>query len=213
MRALRRQLTEHERPLCLVALGLILLAAGWLRLSGANWDSGAHLHPDERYISSVANAISWPHTAGSYFDPTSSPLSPYNTIEGAHYSYGLLPLVATKLAARATGKDDYDHLYLLGRRLSALLDVVTTALVFLIGRGVARGATPRRATVTGLIAAALYATTVAAVQASHYFTTDPWLVLFGTATFLFAFRLVRPPFRRVRPVSSPNCCRPRLRSD
>lgn len=195
MTAVRGRLIEHERLAFAVALALILLAAGWLRLSGANWDAGAHLHPDERYISSVANTLRWPHPAASYFDPATSPLSPYNTREGEHYSYGTLPLFATKLVAAATGKDDYDHLYLVGRRLSALLDVITTGLVFLIGRSLARGRSQRRATLAGLTAAALYAGTVAAIQASHYFTTDPWLVLFGTATFLFAFRLVGPPGR------------------
>ena len=37
------------------------------RLAYANWDAAGHLHPDERYISTVANDTSWPYPWG-YFD-------------------------------------------------------------------------------------------------------------------------------------------------
>jgi hypothetical protein len=186
-----RRLGDRDQVVVLATLCLILLAGGWLRLSGANWDDGTHLHPDERYISGVANVIHWPHSIAAYFDPQTSPLSPYNTEEGQHYSYGTLPLLATKLTADLFGEGDYGHLYLVGRRLSALVDMVTIGLVFLIGRSLFAGRLRRRADVAGLTAAALYATTVAAVQASHYFTTDSWVVMFGTATFMFALRSVR----------------------
>lgn len=178
------------------ALIVVMVAAGWLRLSGANWDQGAHLHPDERYIASLANVLHFPGSLGSYLDVRRSSLSPYNAEGGRSYSYGTLPLFATKAVADVVGQGDYDHLYLVGRRLSALLDIATILLVFLITRTLLAGRSrPRRAFQGGLLAAALYALTVAAVQASHFFTTDTWLVFFGTLTFYLAVRSLRPAGR------------------
>jgi hypothetical protein len=185
-----------DRTAAAVALALIVLAAGWLRFSGADWDRGAHLHPDERYLSTVANDVRWPSSVPAYFDVATSPLSPYNVESGRHYSYGTLPLFGTKLVASLSGRGDYDHLYLVGRRLSALLDLLTVLLVFLAGRIVLRDLGPRRATQGGLLAAALYALTVAALQAAHFFTTDTWLVFFGMLTFVLAARSVEAALRR-----------------
>jgi len=180
-----------DRALTFVVLASIVLAGGWLRFSGLDWDQGAHLHPDERYISTVANDIDWPRSLPGYFEVGESPLSPYNTESGLHYSYGTLPLFATKLTAALAGKDDYDHLYLVGRRLTALLDTLTVLLVFAVARMLLADAGRRRATQGGLLAAALYAFAVAGVQASHFFTTDLWLVFFGMAAFVFAARSVQ----------------------
>jgi hypothetical protein len=191
LRGVRLSRVSLDRALTIAVLASIVLAGGWLRFSGLDWDQGAHLHPDERYISTVANDIDWPRSLPGYFDVGESPLSPYNTESGLHYSYGTLPLFATKLTAALAGKDDYDHLYLVGRRLTALLDTLTVLLVFAVARMLLADAGRRRATQGGLLAAALYAFAVAGVQASHFFTTDVWLVFFGTAAFLFAARSVQ----------------------
>jgi hypothetical protein len=176
---------EHAWVAVLLA---VLVAGGWLRLSGANWDESTHLHPDERYIASIANLIHFPSSPVTYFDVKHSPLSPYNDTGDHSYSYGTLPLFGTKAVADVIGQGDYDHLYLVGRRLSGLLDCGTAVLVFLITRTLLAGFGARSALRGGLLAAALYAFTVAAVQASHFFTTDTWLVFFGTLTFYLALR-------------------------
>jgi hypothetical protein len=178
--------SRDQRRRLFVGIGLVvvLLVAAWMRFSGANWDDGTHLHPDERYISTVANAVRWPGSFGGYFDVRASSLSPYNTQEGLHYSYGQLPLFATKAVADALGRGDYEHLYLVGRWLSALADVITVLLVFILARSLIGGEDRARRDVGALVAAGLYAVTVAAIQAAHFFTTDSWLVLFGTATIL-----------------------------
>jgi hypothetical protein len=46
----------------------VLAVGGWLRLSDSNWDAGHHLHPDERYLSIVADNLKWPHSIGAYLD-------------------------------------------------------------------------------------------------------------------------------------------------
>lgn len=183
-------LALHEHAV-VAALIVVVLLGGWLRLSGVNWDHNTHLHPDERYISSVTNVIEWPSSPIQYFDVSQSPLSPYNTNEGQAYSYGTLPIFATKAVADVVGEGDYDHLYLVGRVLSGLLDCATTILVFLIARILFDGADRGRASKAALLAAALYALTAAAVQASHFFTTDSWLVFFGTLTFYLALLSLR----------------------
>ncbi len=176
----------------------MVAVGGWLRLSDANWDRGNHLHPDERYLSIVADQVKWPHSVGAYLDVSRSPLSPYNTDAGQSYVYGTLPLFATKLVAGVVNRDDYGHLNLVGRRLSAVLDLGTTILVFLLARLVLARAGRSEAVAAGLAAAAAYALSVTAIQISHFATTDSWLVFFGTLTFYLACRAVAAPLRAQR---------------
>lgn len=179
-----------RRLLVAAALLLVVAFGGWLRLSNSNWDSGQHLHPDERYLTQVASSIRWPDSIGQYLDVHDSPLSPYRTEPGRAYLYGQLPLFGGKLFASAVGQDDYAHLNIAGRRLSALLDTGSIVLVFLLalvlferlGRAAAAGA---------LVAAALYAVTVTTIQSAHFFTMESWLVFFSLLTFLLSAHAVR----------------------
>jgi len=184
-----RSLTR--RRALVVALAAIVLAGLALRLVGTNWDDGAHLHPDERYISTVADNTDWPSGPLGYFDVEKSPLSPYNTEQGRDYLYGMLPLLATKAVATLTDRDGYGELNLVGRRLGALLDVATILLVFAIGRLLLSNLGRRRALAGGFLGAALYAFTVTAIQHAHFFTTDVWVVCLATLTFFLALRSLR----------------------
>src|SRR5215210_7070450 len=132
-RAGRTRAAALARRHALVAgLVAVVLAGGWLRLDGSNWDDGGHLHPDERYLSIVADNVDWPDSVGGYFDVERSPLSPYNTEPGRSYVYGTLPLFATMAAGAAVGRDEYGNLHLVGRRLAALVDTASIVLVFLV---------------------------------------------------------------------------------
>jgi hypothetical protein len=194
--AVRRYESLDQRVLVAAALFGIVLFGGWLRLSGSNWDRGQHLHPDERYLTQVATAIRWPSSPWQYFDVHGSPLSPYRTEPGRSYLYGQLPLFGGKLAATAAGQDDYAHLNIAGRRLSAVLDAGSIVLVFLLAL-VLFEELGRRASVVGALAAAsLYAVTVTVIQASHFFTVESWLVFFSLLTVLLGAHAVR---RSVRP--------------
>lgn len=173
------------------ALLVVVAAGAWLRVDGADWDAGAHLHPDERYLSLVAGAITLPDSAGEYLDPSSSPLNPYRTDPGRGFIYGTLPLFATKVVAVAAGRDGYDDLYLVGRYLSALLGVLTILVVFALARRMAQDAGPRRATRLALLAAALQATAVVAIQHSHFFTAETWLALWSALAVLLAGQVAR----------------------
>lgn len=177
----------------LLALIAILVAGAQLRLGGSDWDAGHHLHPDERYLSLVAESLSLPDSASAYLDVQRSPLSPYRQEVGRGYLYGTLPLFATKVAARVLNADRYDSLYLVGRRLSALLDVITIVAVFLLSRAIVGGRASAGLAWAPALAAAFYAGTVAAIQHSHFFTVDSWLVAFSTLALLAAIALAGTP--------------------
>jgi hypothetical protein len=190
------RLTTLRRPV--VVLVLVVALGAWLRLDGGNWDSGIHAHPDERFLSLVANAIQLPGSVGQYLDVERSPLSPYRTDSGRSYLYGTLPLFATKVVAEAIGQGAYDRLYLVGRHLSALVDVATILLVFLLARALLADLGRSRATRFALLAAAFYATAVVAIQHSHFFTVESWLTALTTLTLLLAARLAGVPRGRAR---------------
>ncbi|MPZ14269.1 MAG: hypothetical protein GEU73_07565 [Chloroflexi bacterium] len=196
----RRSLSGHVS----LALGGILLAAAVLRFVGLNWDDGHHLHPDERFITMVADRIRLPSSVAGYFDTAGSPLNPYNRDFGS-YVYGTFPLfvvrwVAEAVQATATGlpaapagpvADLVDHLrqlttygeiHLLGRMVSAMADLLTILLIFLIGRRLYGNA-------VGLLAVLLAAFTVLQIQAAHFFTVEPPLTLLATLAFYLAVRV------------------------
>ena len=134
----------------------------------------------------------------------SSGLNPYNTPQGQAYIYGTLPLFATKLVATSLGDAGYGTLNVVGRRLAALLDTLTIVLVFFVALQLLDGFGRKRARQGALLASLLYAFAVTAIQQAHFFTTDAWLVFFGTLTFLLALRSlgsgVEEGSRRVTPL-------------
>jgi Dolichyl-phosphate-mannose-protein mannosyltransferase len=191
--AARARLWVAANQLVAVAACGVFVAAGYLRLSDANWDQGQHLHPDERYISTVEDNIHWPRSPWTYFDVHTSPLSPYNTAQGADYVYGTLPLFAIKGVASLLGEDDYGRLNIVGRHLSALVDLGTLVLVFLLARLLLAALVPRRAPWGAILAAALYGFTVTAIQFSHFATVESWLVFFSTLTLYLSARACGGP--------------------
>ncbi|MCI0580322.1 MAG: phospholipid carrier-dependent glycosyltransferase [Chloroflexi bacterium] len=88
-----------------VFLALILLGAAVLRLTGLDWDSYNHYHPDERYITWVGTTIEWPQDWSGALDPVRSGLNPFywpadavsegivvEQGEPRRFAYGHLPL-------------------------------------------------------------------------------------------------------------------------
>ncbi len=87
------KLTPWHFPFWLL---LILAAAMLVRIYNLDWDQGAHLHPDERYLTMVVSAITFPETLSDYWDTAQSPLNPTNYDQFAGYVYGTLPLFTTR---------------------------------------------------------------------------------------------------------------------
>ncbi len=172
-----------ETMVWLVA-GLIVILALAARTYNVNWDDGTHIHPDERHLTQVTNDVSLPSGIASYFDTGKSPLNPYNLKGGGSFVYGTLPLLVTKVTAEAIGQNDYDHIVLVGRYLSALFDTLSVVFIFLIAKRLyGAGA--------GLIAALLYAAAPLAIQHSHFYVVDPFMTMFMAATLYFSVRIVQ----------------------
>ena len=119
----------NKRILLFVA---IFFLAAFFRLYGVNWDQGQHLHPDERFLTMVTGAIQWPRNLFEYLDSTNSPLNPHNKGFG-FFVYGTFPIFFTKWFIETFAKADYNSITLIGRQLSAMVDLGTVVLAFLIG--------------------------------------------------------------------------------
>jgi YYY domain-containing protein len=197
-----------------VALAAILLLGATLRFHGLEWDKPAgaedvlHMHPDERFLSFVAEDTEWPASVGEYFDTARSPLNPYNAPNIHSYVYGTFPLFLVKGATAMSGhlpdrlnlgfasydlpnENDkpagsgrsYDIDVLWGRRITALFDTATIALVFLLG-GLLFG---RK---SGLTAALLYALAVLPTQLAHFWAMDPYVTFFAVLTLYLSAQSV-----------------------
>src|SRR5581483_3735132 len=129
----------------------------------------------------VISKISLPSSLGAYFDTARSPLSPYNNgFDG--FAYGLMPLFVGRWLAEVTGQTGYDRSVYLGRTLSALAEVGTTAFVYLLA-GRLYGL--RTAVVAGL----LMALCVLDIQLSHFFAFDTFTTFFTAWSLYFAYRV------------------------
>src|SRR3990172_6102159 len=127
----------NSRISAILTLAAILVFAAFFRFTGLNFDQNQHLHPDERFLTMVATTIRWPQSVAEYFDTARSPLNPHNNGFG-FFVYGTFPLFLTKLVAEILGKGDYVNLTLVGRFLSALIDIATVAVVFLAAKRISK---------------------------------------------------------------------------
>jgi hypothetical protein len=161
------------------------------RFTGIHWDSGAHLHPDERFLTMVDTDMSWPTSLAQYFDTDTSPLNPHNTGH-AFYVYGTWPVILTKTVATAFHMDTYDGVLIVGRIMSGIFDMLTLILVFLITRYITSLVPDSRFSfLMSLLASFLYAISVLPIQLSHFFAVDTFTVC---AMTLVIYMLIRKQF-------------------
>lgn len=166
-----------------VLLVLFLLIGAYFRFSGVNWDEGTHMHPDERFMTMVGSSISPVKDIGAYFNTTQSSLNPNNVGYG-FYVYGTLPLFIVRYVAEAFDMAGYGEIALVGRQLSALFDLSTVFIVFLIALRLFRK--PQ----IGVLAAAFYALSVLPIQLSHFYKEDTFLTFFAALSVYFAVRIL-----------------------
>jgi YYY domain-containing protein len=189
-------------------LVVVLLVAACLRFTGLNWDEGQWIHPDEGHMRIIISLIHTPESPGLYFDTHNSPLNSRN--RGQHYSYGTLPLFLTRVTAEWLDRSCGENLSVVsaavasllvgpsdqvcqpgtftgarsaqvGRALSALSDLGTVLLVYLIGRRLYDDG-------VGLLAAALATFTAFSLQQAHFFTVDSMSCFFTVLTAYFSVR-------------------------
>jgi len=200
----------HNKFTNIVAL-IIFLLASFFRFYGVNWDQGQHLHPDERFLTMVANGIAWPKDLGQYLDTTNSPLNPHNRGYG-FFVYGTFPVFFTKWIAESFNLGDYGNLTLVGRRLSALFDLGTVVLVYLIAREITAASGKRQAeSKTGeakflytsrftlhalpLLSMFFYATMVLPIQLSHFYAVETYLTFYITFSFYLLIIIIKSPVK------------------
>ncbi len=192
-----------------LALGSILLLALVLRLHGVNWDDGYGFHPDERDFYMRAGCmyealterpgyqacgylIDHPGTTAGipnvpeFLDAARSPLNPHWFPLGSILLYLLLPLRA--IVEMFTDVSALDMRYV-GRPISALADVGSVFLVFVLGRRM-------HGVGVGLLAALLTSLAVINVQNSHFYRPETFSVLFILASFWAMLRMMET--RRLR---------------
>ncbi len=175
-----RRLAELlDQPKVLNAvLMIVVVIAAFLRFNGLNWDEGHHLHPDERFLSTVTNDLKWPDNFQDYFNPDTSTLSPYSNPNMGLYVYGMLPVYIVKWVAIHLDKNNYDQITRIGRVMSGLFDIGAIFILFLIGKKL-------YGRKIGLLAAGLLSFSVLNIQLSHFYTVDTFANLFILATIYF----------------------------
>ena len=170
-------LLAQPRALHIGMLVIVLLAA-YFRFHGLNWDSGRHLHPDERFLSQVTNDLKWPEDWKTYFDPATSTLSPYTLPNMGLFVYGTLPVYLVKWISIRLNENNYDQITMVGRAVSGLFDIGAMLMLYLLAKklyGVR----------TAFLAAALLAISVLNIQLSHFYAVDTFANLFIVATMYF----------------------------
>jgi hypothetical protein len=157
---------------------LVIIIGGYFRLVGIRWDESQHLHPDERFLTMVETDISPVNSISEYFNTEFSSLNPHNRGHG-FYVYGDLPIIFVRYLAEWTGQTGYDQVNVLGRQVSAIFDLFTLLLVYLIGSKLY----DKR---VGFLASIFFAFSVMQIQISHYFAVDTFLCFFTTLAVYFA---------------------------
>ncbi len=206
---------REKYKIIIVALGILFLAS-FFRLYGVNWDQDQHLHPDERFLTMVANGIAWPKNLTEYLDTATSPLNPHNRGYG-FFVYGTFPIFFTKWVAEGLGKGDYGNLTLIGRSLSGFFDLGTVILVLLIAKSViptksrsdrdawrdlpsledssdppagGLGMTLPKNWIFPLLAMFFYAASVLPIQLSHFFAVETYLTFFIALSFYLLIKII-----------------------
>ncbi|HEU5101709.1 MAG TPA: DUF2298 domain-containing protein [Roseiflexaceae bacterium] len=210
----------------LLLTAIVALGASFCTLNLYGWDSDTGQHPDERFMTSVADRLKMPASFSEYLDSSRNPLNPRNS-GNTFYVYGLLPQTLTHLTAVALtpssalrptvraavpanwdnapivpnpdlagpriaplqqllnpdGNDltSYYFVHRVGRSWSALFQILSIVVVFLIGR---RLYSPQ----VGLLAALLMALSALPIQISHFFTVDSATSFFTLLAIYWAVR-------------------------
>jgi hypothetical protein len=142
--------TEKYPWLYDLLLIVVLVVGTSFRVIGLNWDANQHLHPDERFLTMVESALqvrtcNVPGTPidacppnqihwlglGQYFNTATSTLNPQNMGYG-FFVYGDLPITMVRYVAEFMGQTGYDQVDLVGRQFSALGDLLTILLLYII---------------------------------------------------------------------------------
>ncbi len=159
--------SRWKRPAVGVVAILVLAAA--VRLTNLAWDQTHFFHPDERAVASAVLRVSF------------RPLQ----LNPQFFAYGSLPIYLAKITSSVAATVDswaagYDGVILNGRRMSAVIGVLTVLVLIGVGRRLYGDA-------VGLLAGLLLAACALHIQNSRFLTVDvslTFFVLLALAQFL-----------------------------
>jgi YYY domain-containing protein len=205
---------------------LVLVLAGYLRMTGADWGQGGGQHPDENHFSSVLEAIRAQKCAdpalvvdacpveqrqwlslGEYFDSETSPLNPYNRGLGS-YVYGNLPMTIVRVAADVANEIRSNTPRDIERQIEDE-DAYQPVNLRIFGRQFSAFAdlfaifflylivSRLYGRGAGLLAALFSALTVMQIQQSHFFTVDLFVNTFAFLALWFAVAILEHREKRV----------------
>ncbi|HMO02936.1 MAG TPA: hypothetical protein PKD37_07820 [Oligoflexia bacterium] len=164
----------------LTLFAIILSVAAYFRLAiGLYWDDNQLLHPDERFLTMVANDIKMPESFSHYLDTANSPLNPHNHKNYPFFVYGTLPIFATKFISAIWGMNSYGKINIVGRVLVSLIDLLSIILLYAVAKRMF-------GEMAALLAASLHSLSVLNIQLSHFFGVELWTAFF----ILLAFHYV-----------------------
>jgi YYY domain-containing protein len=185
--------SDLNRWLTAILLIFVLTAGAYLRFVGLDWDVEQHLHPDERFLTMVESSIIPVDSASGYFDTSLSTLNPNNQGH-SFFVYGTLPIFMVRYMAELVGSTGYGSVYLVGRAMSAVMDLLSVVLVFFIGTRLYN----RR---VGILGAAFSAFAVLQIQQSHFFTVDTFTTFFTLLAVYFAVEVISTKKERLDLIS------------
>lgn len=162
---------------------MIILFIGFIfRFNNINWDENNHLHPDERFLTMVGNAMVLPKNIAEYLDPKISKLNP-NNIGHNFFVYGSFPLIINKYLSVFLKSNDYNNYTLLGRQLSAFFDLLNIIFIYKIAKILFS-----KNKIISYWSALIYALLVLPIQLSHFFAVDNFLNFFMLISFYFSLK-------------------------
>jgi YYY domain-containing protein len=194
-----------------ILLCYVLFIGVLFRYVGIQWGDFQYLHPDERFLIWVGadiqpigtsdaalgtppNTINNPWRAnfgsaypdckswGGYFDASCSPLNPNNRGH-SFYVYGTMPMFVSRYMVQwVYGHSGFNEMTIVGRVLSAFVDLLSVILVYAIGSRIFSKP-------VGLLAATFSAFTVLNIQQSHFFTMDTFSNFFTLLAIYYAVRV------------------------
>lgn len=190
----------------------IILIAFFVRTYNVNWDEGAHIHPDERFLTMVTNDMRSPKTFADYLNPQISTMNPYN-INYGFFVYGTFPIYLVKILAIIFKMNNYTDITILGRYVSAVFDTGIVAILFFLTRTLfncsiapllkknshevrnnnrtIEQSSNRFSSFVPLLPPLLYSIMVLPIQLSHFFAVDTFLAFFMILSFYLSVLLYR----------------------
>lgn len=162
----------------------IIFIAAIFRLYGLNWDQGHHLHPDERAIVMFTTPLSFPSSIKEFMSET-SPWNPH------FFAYGSFPIYLLKIVGNLASTFNplyltYGKINLVGRFSSAIFDIGTLIVLFLLGKKLFNSK-------IALLGAFFYGVSILPIQLSHFYAVDTILTFLVLSTLYQSIRLYEKP--------------------